>query len=54
MIGKGEQPARDGVAGGFRTRAEQQAEEQVQLKIRQAILVHRRVRDDGQHVVGRL
>ena len=31
MVGKREQPARDGVARGLRTRAEQQAEEQVQL-----------------------
>ncbi len=33
MLGKRKQPARDGVAGGFRTRAEQQAEEQVQLEV---------------------
>ena len=34
MLGKREQPARDGVASGFRTRAEEQAEEQVQLDFR--------------------
>ena len=60
MVGKGEQPARDGVARGFRARTEEQAEEQVQLHFRKegrrepVPVVHRRIRDNRQHVVGRL
>ena len=54
MVGNREQPTRDGVAGGLRTRTEQQAEEQVQLEVGQCVGVQCRVRDDRQHVVGRL
>ena len=57
MLGEGEQSAGDRVTGGLRARAEQQAEEHVQLDVgkrwRRGV-IDGGVRDDRQHVVGRL
>ena len=56
MLDQRQQSAGDGVAGGLRARAEQQAEEQVQLEVGQRRRTRRPrgVGDDRQHVVGRL
>ena len=57
MLEQRQQAARDRVARGLGARAEQQAEEQVQLEVGERGRIHvveGGVGDDGQHVVGRL